>query len=355
MSSSTMAEQRQVFLACKAIFSGPNALLRKEKPIKKLITEHKSSLCKLIPGFDVNRVSLITKELLKDGVFQSEVKARLMFPNVPTPSMTKKREHGTCEGEATRTVIETVQEIEPVREIEKGEITQAPPIVVSVEVEASAEEKTHINERITSLPSPPLSVEAELRIPSLCPLYFPYHAQHFILSNVQQLLEECCFDFLSPELPDGSLHSSVSEFLTCLGRASEIRHTAVHRAPTTAQGVDMLVVSAMRLTEALRDTLRTSQLEDLHLDIQAKIKEMEFNKNALEEDLRRELEAIQRQREELDRREMELRAKVITSENENKSHVGLLVKEAMSKIFGYGAHENSSTGYTTADEMGGDD
>ncbi|QRD93143.1 hypothetical protein F9C07_2175642 [Aspergillus flavus] len=62
----------------------------------------------------------------------------------------------------------------------------------------------------------------------------------------------------------------------------------------------------MRLTEALRDTLRTSQLESLHLDIQVRIKAMEFNKNALEEELSRKLEAIQRQREELDKKEVEV-------------------------------------------------
>lgn len=70
--------------------------------------------------------------------------------------------------------------------------------------------------------------------------------------------------------------------------------------------IDAFIVSAMRLTEALRDTLRTSQLESLHLDIQVRIKAMEFNKNALEEELSRKLEAIQRQREELDKKEVEV-------------------------------------------------
>lgn len=70
--------------------------------------------------------------------------------------------------------------------------------------------------------------------------------------------------------------------------------------------IDAFIVSAIRLMEALRDTLRTLQLESLHLDIQVRIKAMEFNKNALEEELSRKLEAVQRQREELDKKEVEV-------------------------------------------------
>ncbi|KAE8421648.1 hypothetical protein BDV36DRAFT_304377 [Aspergillus pseudocaelatus] len=383
---STAAERRQVFLACKAIFSGPDALLRRSKAISKRLAEHQSSLCTLIPDFDINRVSLIVQELLKDGVFESDIKARLIFPDLPAPSTTKKSEQDSFEDEAARTIAETVREVESVCDREECETTKVPPISVSVKVEASAEERACIDRAITSLPSPPSSAEPELRIPSLYPLYFPYHAQHSILSQVQQVLEECCFDFTkkwlpleleshgwdcaaaveltkwtrllmkwSPQLPDVSLQSNGPEFHERLADVSVIRHTAVHRIPTTARGIDTLVVSAMRLTEALRDTLRTSQLEDLHLDIQAKIEAMEFNKNALEEHLSRELEAIQRQREELDRKEVELRAKTIASDNENKGLMGLLVKESMERIFSGGTYENSSTGFVTADERAEDD
>ncbi|KAE8163563.1 hypothetical protein BDV40DRAFT_311615 [Aspergillus tamarii] len=384
--SSTAAERRQVFLACKAIFSGPHALLRKSKPITKLVTKHKSSLCTVIPEFKIKRVSLIVQELLKDGVFESDIKARLIFPDLPAPSTTKKSEQDAFEDEAARTVAETVREVESVCVKEESEITKVPPMSVSVNVEASAEERTCIDRAITSLPSPPSSAEPELQIPSLYPSCFPYHAQHSILSQVQQVLEECCFDFTkkwlpleleshgwdcaaaveltkwtrllmkwSPQLPDGSLQSNGPEFHERLADVSGIRHTAVHRIPTTARGIDTLVVSAMRLAEALQDTLRTSQLEDLHLDIQAKIEAMEFNKNALEENLRRELEAIQRQREELDRKEVELRAKTIANNNANKGLMGVLVKETMERIFSDGTYENSSTGFITADERAEDD
>ncbi|KJK64717.1 hypothetical protein P875_00011015 [Aspergillus parasiticus SU-1] len=380
--SPTAAERRQVFFACKrkAIFSGPDALLRKLKTITKRVAKHKTSLRPLISNFNIERVCLIAKELLKDGVFESDIKAQLIFPDLLAPSTANEREHEYFEDKAACAEAKTVKEAESVCEREESEIKQFPSISLSMKVDGSVEEETPISQGITSIPLPPPSAELELKVPSLYPSYFPYHAQHSILSQVQQVLEESCSYFTkkwlpselerhgwdcaaaveltkwtnllmkwSPQLPDGSLQSSGPEFHACLAKVSGIRHTAVHRAPTTAIAIDAFIVSAMRLTEALRDTLRTSQLESLHLDIQAKIKAMEFSKNALEEELSRELEAIQRQREELDKKEVELQAKTIANDNEIKVLMGLLVKKSIERIFCSGTYEDSLTGVVTAD------
>ncbi|KAB8267484.1 hypothetical protein BDV30DRAFT_246544 [Aspergillus minisclerotigenes] len=380
--SSTAAERRQVFLACKgkAIFSGPHASYRKTGAIIKRIVKHKTSLRTLFPKFSVGRVCRISKELLEAGVFESDIKAQLIFPDLLAPSTTKEREKDAFEDEAACVEAKTVKEADSVCEEEESEIKQSPSISMSM-VETSVEGETHANQENASVPLPPPSAEPELPIPSLHPSYFPYHAQHSILSQVQQVLEEGCFDFTekwlpselkdngwdcaaaveltkwtklfkkwSPQLPDGSLQCSCPEFHARLAEVAGIRHTAVHRAPITARAVDAFIVSAVRLTEALRDTLRTSQLVDLHLDIQAKINAMEFSKNALEGDLRRELEAIQQQGEELERKKVELRAKTIANDNEIKGLMGLMVKKSIERIFRGGTYENSSTGFVTADE-----
>ncbi|KAE8323704.1 hypothetical protein BDV39DRAFT_217558 [Aspergillus sergii] len=379
---STAAERRQVFLACKgkAIFSGPYALYRKSGAIIKRLVKHKTSLRTLFRKFSVGRVCRIAKELLEAGVFESDIKAQLIFPDLLAPSTTEKSENDVLEDETTCAEAKTVKEAESVCEREESETTQSPPISLSMKVETSVEEETHTTQENTSglLPAP--SAETELPIPSLHPSYFPYHAQHSILSQVQQVLEEGCFDFTkkwlpselednrwdcaaaveltkwtklfkkwSPQLADGSLQCSGPEFHARLAEVSGIRHTAVHRAPITARAIDTFIVSAMRLTEALRDTLRTSQLENLHLDIQAKIEAMEFSKNALEGGLRRELETIQRKGEELERKKLELRAKTIANDNEIKVFMGLMVKKSIKRIFRGGTHENSSTGFVTAD------
>ena len=38
-------------------------------------------------------------------------------------------------------------------------------------------------------------------MPSLYPSYFPYSAQHSVLLSIQQVLEECCYDFTKKWLP----------------------------------------------------------------------------------------------------------------------------------------------------------
>lgn len=227
-------------------------------------------------------------------------------------------------------------------------------------------------DRPTKEPDPPL--------PSLYPSYFPYHTQHSILCTIQRVLEECFFDFTnkwmpaeierngwdcataveltkwtrllpkwSSKLPEECLQLHGSELDTLLYTIQKIRHTAVHRLRTTARGIGELVLSAIRLAEVLQDGVRTSQLEDLHLDIQRKIKAMELSKNALEGHLISELKAIQLQREELDRKEEELRMATVNSNRENRALVGFLIEKSVQRIFG----DESDSGFTTADE--GDD
>jgi hypothetical protein len=159
------------------------------------------------------------------------------------------------------------------------------------------------------------------------------------------------------QLPDGALEMGGSDLSELLATIPKIRHTAVHRLPTTARGIGTLVNCAMRFADVLQDPLRVSQLEDLHLDIQNKTKAMELNKNALEEGLIRELRAIQLQREELDRREEELREKTVNSDKENKALMGLLLEESMKRILGGGKEgpDDSSAGFATADEGSEDD
>jgi uncharacterized protein YdcH (DUF465 family) len=113
---------------------------------------------------------------------------------------------------------------------------------------------------------------------------------------------------------------------------NQLRHTAVHRIPMTARGVCSLIQSSMEFTEVLQDTARMAQLEELHDELDSKIKAMELNKNVLEANLSNELQEIKRQREELDRKEKELVATGIREDQENKSLIGLLLEDAIKKI-----------------------
>lgn len=122
---------------------------------------------------------------------------------------------------------------------------------------------------------------------------------------------------------------------------TKLRHSAVHRLRMTARGVSQLVESAQNLAEALRDSIRTAQLKELHLDIDSKIKAMELNKNVLEDEFAREIEEIGQQRKDLDEKEERLRADLRVKDLENTLLIGSLLEESVKRIFdeSYESHQ----------------
>src|SRR5436190_12429427 len=110
-------------------------------------------------------------------------------------------------------------------------------------------------------------------------------------------------------------------------------NTAVHRLPTSARGIGQLIQSAVKLAEAIQDPIRAAQLEELHYEIDSKIKAMELNKNVLEDGLCHQLQEIHRQREVLNKKEKDLIAGVLRDDLENKTLVGLLLEESVRNIF----------------------
>jgi DNA anti-recombination protein RmuC len=184
------------------------------------------------------------------------------------------------------------------------------------------------------------------------------------LTAAQHVLEECCFDFgrrLLPKILEDhgwdcaeavelsiwtriladashllSLHALEARGILLkdiLSSACNLRNTAVHRLPTTARGISQFVQSALRLAETLQDNHRAAQLEELHHNIDSRIKAMELNKNVLEDTLNSQLQEIQRQREELDNKEKELIATMLKEDHENQSLIGSSLEESVRKIF----------------------
>jgi hypothetical protein len=205
---------------------------------------------------------------------------------------------------------------------------------------------------------------SQAHVPSLYPSYIPYKAQHVILSTAQRILEECCYDFTRnwlPEiltnsgwdcaeaveltkwtrmllkyahtLPPQAVATSGTSLKDIFLSTHQLRHTAVHRLPTTARGIAELVQSALGLAEALQDNKRAVLLEELHRDIDGKIKAMELHKNALEDTLSYELRRIRRRREELDRMEKALIENMVKEDQGNKALVGSLLEDSVCRIF----------------------
>lgn len=142
------AEKRQVFLSCKAIFTGPNASLRKSKAIQKRITEHQDVLSTLISNFEIKRVASIVKALLEKQVFQSNVKAEMEFPDLFAPSPAKEAQHDAIEAEASRSAADILKETTLVYEREDSERTQAPSEPLSVELQVPAKAQVQVKSGI---------------------------------------------------------------------------------------------------------------------------------------------------------------------------------------------------------------
>jgi hypothetical protein len=112
-----------------------------------------------------------------------------------------------------------------------------------------------------------------------------------------------------------------------------LRHTAVHRLLTSAKGIHKMVQSAARLAKTLGDQPRASQLEHLHLEIESRLRDMEINKNFLENRLDEQLRAISEQRAELDRKEQEAIAAMAKDDQENKALIGSFLEASCREAF----------------------
>lgn len=197
------------------------------------------------------------------------------------------------------------------------------------------------------------------------PLYFPYSAQHKILNTAQRALEESCFEFAQKWLPqvldsrgwDCAAAAELTKWSQILNQYSskipshatsqvgeltlsellvathKLRHAAVHRLPTTARQTNKFIFSALQLTQALQDSKRASQFDELHQATESKIKAMELHKNALENTLKLELESIAAKRKELDQQEADCIEKMVMEDRENKVLVANLLIEFVERLF----------------------
>lgn len=202
-------------------------------------------------------------------------------------------------------------------------------------------------------------------MPSLYPVQFPFRVQYSILARSQKLLEECCYDFTQKyttnllndkkwdcaeaielnrwsftmikrygKRPAGPFKKSDSNIDDVLLAVNKIRHSAVHRLRISAKGILQMVGAGVKFAETLSDSVRASQLEELYKELQSKIKSQELSKNYLETKLKAELDEIERQREELAKREREAISTIVIEDKDNMHFIGSLIEGKLRIILG---------------------
>ncbi|KFZ19307.1 hypothetical protein V502_03720, partial [Pseudogymnoascus sp. VKM F-4520 (FW-2644)] len=352
MSHST-AENRRVFLAYRSLFSGDNANLRQAKKIRKLLKEHSSSFGALIKDFGSPKTVDILKALLESRVFESDIQAKIAFPELfqTTPSRSVLR--AAFENEAARSEAEALEDL-----VSGGRINE-------YDEDADMEE---LPKKTLPLPNsivPKVPIQVELKVPSLRPASIPYSVQHLILTTTQSLLEECCFNFavkwaptmvetkgwdcaeaveltmwtktlvkLCEKLPaDAVFNDSGIPLGTVFSSTDSLRHSAVHRLSTSAQGIQKMVQSAVRLAMTLGDNTRAASLELVEAGLDRRIKDMKLNKNFLENRLDGQLQMIREQREELNRKETEAVSAMFREDVENMILTGSILETSVREAF----------------------
>lgn len=86
-------------------------MLRKSKKVREVVEKHKSSFQPLIKEFGNDKVIGILKELLAGRIFQSELRAKVEFPELFRSSPARDVQRTTSENDAARSEAEALEEI----------------------------------------------------------------------------------------------------------------------------------------------------------------------------------------------------------------------------------------------------
>jgi hypothetical protein len=113
-------DKRRVFLAYRTVFTGPNAHIRKSKKVREVIQQHRKSFEPLIKDFGFNKVVDIVKALLDQRVFESELKAKIAFPELFRSSPARDVQRNASENDAARSAAEALEVLSSASE--RGEV-----------------------------------------------------------------------------------------------------------------------------------------------------------------------------------------------------------------------------------------
>ncbi|KAJ5472086.1 hypothetical protein N7539_008655 [Penicillium diatomitis] len=333
-------DERLIFLACQHIFRGPNFQVRKFKTVKGLIRQNELSLTDILREYDIDRTSSVAKKLLESQVFDSTLKAKIRFPELFDVSPTQSAEREASEAEAAR------EEANTVREISDCEASKDTAISSLTEV---GSERTFSGDQLIPASCPEQDTDTIIAIPSLYPVYIHYRCQHLVLTTIQELLEESCFEFAQqhfplllatnewdcPEAveltewtkilsrqynpPFNDLKTPVNKFL---GLLRELRHSAVHRLRKTAAA----------FLNALEDSTRSEKVETLRRELQTAIEELKRNKDLFEKRLVAQLKEIQKKRSELDIWEKNTREGMIREDLQCSRDIGEVLESVVRRV-----------------------
>jgi hypothetical protein len=199
---------------------------------------------------------------------------------------------------------------------------------------------------------------------------YSYELQHYVLNNVQRILEEICFEYAIRKAPGflkmqkwrsheagelskwskhfpeymRTLKTEDSSWIRDLGRTLKIlcdlRNVAVHRQPVDARALRELLRVSITLGNLMRDELRTNHLQDV-LSLFDKYKlTVERKVHMLSLSLDEEIYPIQKEKDTLNQQKWELNKiatqKILQAKKENRRLVKVAegrMRSEVSEVF----------------------
>lgn len=189
-----MENEKRVFLACRAVFDGNNAQVRKPKTILKIVSQHQQICQTLLNDLEEKNLIGILKNLLERRVFDSELEAKLAFPDLFTTSAARDLQHNTTEADAVKSEAEALKNIAYLKS-ERNDTLNSFPMLLNNESRSHIPSSTCQPISSTAIPAQP--VNHGISMPFLYPLYFLYKIQHQVLTKTQRLLKKCCYNFIA--------------------------------------------------------------------------------------------------------------------------------------------------------------
>ena len=106
--SCTPAERRRVFLAYRTVFNDTNAHIRKTK-VREVVQSHSKSFKPLIRDLDFEQVVDVVKSLLDQSIFESELQAKIAFPELFRSWTARDVQRSASEVDAARSEAEALE------------------------------------------------------------------------------------------------------------------------------------------------------------------------------------------------------------------------------------------------------
>ena len=342
MPMSKAERKRKIFLEVRSLWGQESKQVRDRSQVSQFVTKHRSRLKDVIREANEASVTDTILNFIKDGILDSELKAKLAFPELFHPSPERSLQHEVLEQEATQSEADALRQAINEHQLDS-----------SIE-EENAEASLHQDGE---------QVSRSDRI-TLFPLYLNMRCQHLLLNLVQRQLEECCYEFAKQWTPDLLLEknwpcaeavelnrwayvlprnyhripreatsaTTAQVLRDTMGATVHIRHAAVHRLRTNANRIERMLEQGLSLAQMLKDESCVLKLEVLKQHLVATIKNIELHKNSLETELDSGLEDIQRRRKELDQEESTIKATVQNQDRENVDRISSTLLDSISHL-----------------------